>query len=267
MPTVTVNGSLMDYMDTGGEGTAVLLLHAFPLDAGMWEQQIESLRGHFRVVAPNLKGFGGSDAPEDAAEYSMDGYANDLKALLDELGIDKAAVLGLSMGGYVAFALLRLHPERISALVLADTRAEADPPEGKDKRSAQQKQVQEEGTAGLIDTLAGALLGAKTRQESPEMVEHTKGLMQAPAAGFIGGLEAMKNRPDSTGDLTKIDVPTLVIVGEDDGVTPPEASRKIHEHVGGSQLVVLPGVGHLSNLEAPEEFTGAVEGFLRGLPG
>jgi pimeloyl-ACP methyl ester carboxylesterase len=89
--------------------------------------------------------------------------------------------------------------------------------------------------------------------------------MQAPPAGFIGALEAMKNRPDSTGDLTRIDVPTLVIVGEDDGVTPPEASRKIHAHVAGSQLVVLPGVGHLSNLEAPEAFTGAVEGFLRGL--
>ena len=265
MPTATVNGSRMGYTDTGGSGSAVLLLHAFPLDARMWEAQIASLRENFRVIAPDLKGFGGSDAPDDPGAYSMEGYANDVKSLLDELGVDKASVVGLSMGGYVALALSRLHSDLISALVLADSRAEADPPEGKEKRTAQQQQVREQGTAGLIEGLSGALLGTTTKEQKPDVVERTKTLMDAGPEGFIGALEAMKNRSDSTGYLAKIGVPTLVIVGEEDGVTPPEASRKMHEHIGGSRLVVLPGVGHLSNLEAPEAFNRALEEFLRGL--
>jgi pimeloyl-ACP methyl ester carboxylesterase len=262
MPTVEVNGTRMNYTDTGGQGTPVLLLHAFPLHAGMWQPQIDHLGDRFRLIAPDLKGFGASDAPEDAADYSMDGYARDLKALLDELGIEKATVVGLSMGGYVAFAFLRLYPDSVAALVLADTRAEDDPAEGKDKRSAQQAQVRNQGTAGLIDGLAGALLSEDARQSQPEVVARAKELMQNPAVGFIGGLEAMKNRPDSTGDLAKIGVPTLVMVGETDGVTPPEAARRMHEFVGESRLVVLPRVGHLSNLEAPKAFSEALGEFL-----
>jgi pimeloyl-ACP methyl ester carboxylesterase len=265
VPTATVNGSRIAYTDTGGEGTPVLLISAFPLRGAMWEEQTAVLSNRFRVIAPDLKGFGGSDAPEDHSAYSMDAYAKDLKGLLDHLGIEKAVVVGLSMGGYVAFALLRLFPACISALVLADTRAEADPPEGKDRRSAQQAQVREQGTAGLIEALSGALVGETTRQQRPQIVEQVKALMDAPPQGLIGALEAMKNRPDSSADLPNIDVPTLVIVGEEDGVTPPEASRKIHEHVAGSQLVVLPETGHLSNLEAPEAFTEAVQGFLESL--
>jgi pimeloyl-ACP methyl ester carboxylesterase len=262
MPTAQVNGTRMNYTDTGGQGTPLLLLHAFPLHSGMWQQQIDTLGDRFRLIAPDLKGFGASDAPEDAADYSMDGYARDLKALLDELGVEKATVAGLSMGGYIVFAFLRLYRDSVAALVLADTRAEADPPEGKDKRSAQQAQVREQGTAGLIDGLAGALLSEDTRESQPEVVARAKELMQNPPAGFIGALEAMKNRPDSTGDLAQIKVPTLVIVGENDGVTPPDASRKMHEYVGGSRLVVLPRVGHLSNLEASEAFSEALGEFL-----
>jgi pimeloyl-ACP methyl ester carboxylesterase len=122
--------------------------------------------------------------------------------------------------------------------------------------------VRDQGTEGLIEALTGALLGEKTRTSKPEVVEGAKKSMANPAAGFIGGLEAMKNRPDSTADLAGIDVPTLVIVGETDGVTPPDAARKIHEHVGGSQLVVLPDAGHLSSLEAPDEFNAALKEFL-----
>jgi 3-oxoadipate enol-lactonase len=265
MPTATVNGTRMEYTDTGGDGTPVLLIHAFPLHAGMWQPQIDSLGNRFRLIAPNLKGFGGSDAPSDASHYSMDGYARDLKGLLDDLGISRAVLAGLSMGGYVVFAFLRLFPDAVAGLVLADTRAEADPPEGKERRSTQQTQVREQGTRGLIDALAGALLGEGTRTSQPQIVERAKELMDNPGEGFIGALEAMKNRPDSTGDLAQIGVPTLVIVGEDDGVTPPDASRKMHEHIGGSRLVVLPGVGHLSNLEAPEAFTTALEDFLNGV--
>jgi pimeloyl-ACP methyl ester carboxylesterase len=195
----------------------------------------------------------------------MDSYADDAAAVLDELGIDKAVLVGLSIGGYIAFAFLRRHADRVSALVLADTKAEADPPEGKEKRTNQQAQVRSEGTATLIEGLTGALLAEPTREKKPDVVETVKKLMDNPPAGFVGALEAMKNRPDSSAELSSIGVPTLVIVGENDGVTPPDAARKLHEHIGGSRLVVIPEAGHLSNLEAPEAFTGALAEFLGSL--
>ncbi|MEA2460438.1 MAG: hypothetical protein QOH90_615 [Actinomycetota bacterium] len=265
MPNVTVNGTNLSYSDSGGEGTAVLLLPAFPLNSKMWEPQVSELGERYRMITPDLKGFGASDAPEDPSGYSMDSYADDLSGLLDELGLDRVAVVGLSMGGYVAFSMLRRNRKQVRALVFADTRAEADPPEGVAKRTGQQEQIRKDGTAGLIEALSGALLGATTKEKRPEVVERAKTLMDNPAAGFIGALEAMKKRVDSTDDLARIDVPTLVIVGEEDGVTPPDAARRIHEHVGGSRLVTIPEAGHLSNLEAPEAFNAALGEFLDSL--
>ena len=265
MPQADVNGRSLSYTDSGGEGIPVLLVHAFPLNSAMWEPQIEALGDRFRLIAPDLQGFGGSDAPEDRSLYSMDSFADQLAGLLDELGLDKVVLAGLSMGGYIAFSFLRRHGGRVRALVLADTRAEADPPEGVEKRSGQQKQVESEGTAGLIEALPGALLGPTTRESKPDVVDRARKLMDNPPAGFIGALEAMKNRVDSSEDAAKVDVPTLVIVGEEDGLTPPDAARKLHELIGGSKLVVIPGAGHLSNIEAPEAFNGALGEFLSSL--
>lgn len=265
MPSVTVDSRHIEYLDTGGAGTPVLLVHAFPLRADMWEPQMESLGDRWRFIAPDLKGFGGSDAPEDASGYSVDSFADDLKAVLDELGIDRAVLVGLSLGGYVAFAFLRKYRSSVSALVLADTRAEADAPENVEKRTNQQGLVREQGPGALTDGLVGALLGEPTREKKPDVVATVRSLMENPAAGYIGALEAMKGRPDSTGDLASIDVPTLIVVGENDALTPPELSRKMHEHIGGSRLVVIPEAGHLSNLEAPEAFNGALAEFLGSL--
>ncbi len=262
MPTVSIDGIKLHYIDTGGDHTPVLLVPAFPFNSQMWEPQIESLSERFRLIAPDLQGFGRSDAPDDRSRYSMDSYADQLNELLDHLSLDRVVLCGLSMGGYIAFAFIRRYVERARALVLADTRAEADAPDGRDKRSAQQAQVQAEGVEGVIETLATALLAEATQEKKQDVVERVKQLMFNPAAGFIGALEAMKNRPDSTDLLSKITVPTLVIVGENDRVTPPEAARKIHEHIGRSRLVVVPEAGHLSNLEAPEAFNGALAEFL-----
>jgi 3-oxoadipate enol-lactonase len=265
MPVADVHGTRLSYEDTGTDGPPVLLLHAFPLRGEMWAGQLEALGDRFRLIAPDLKGFGDSDAPEDAGDYSMDTYADEVAGLLRHLEMGPAAILGLSMGGYIAFALWRRHRDLIRALILADTRAEADPDEGRAKRTAQQEQVRAEGIGGLVEALPGALLGDTTREKRPDVVAQAKKLMENPDAGYIGALEALKGRPDSTGDLTSINVPTLVLVGEEDGLTPPEAARKIHEHVGGSRLVVIPEAGHLSNLEAPETFNGALAEFLSEL--
>ena len=262
MPTASANGITMNYTDTGGSGTPVVLLHAFPFNSAMWEPQVESLGDKFRLIAPDLKGFGETDAPEGEDAYSMDGYADDVKALVDSLGLERFVLAGLSMGGYIALAYMRKYADGVTGLVLADTRAEADPPEGIEKRSNQQKQVLQDGTSGLVEVLTGALLAESTRANKPDVVKKVQAAMDNPAAGFIGALEAMKNRIDSTDSLAKIDVPTLVIVGENDGVTPPEAARNLHEHIGGSELVVIPDAGHISNMESPEAFNGALGEFL-----
>ena len=265
MPQATVNGQQLAYGDTGGDGPVVLLVHAFPFNSTMWQPQVDALGDRYRLITPDLTGFGGSDAPEDRSSYTMDAWADQLAGLLDHLGLDKVVLGGLSMGGYASFAFLRRHRERVSALILADTRAEADPPEGIEKRTNQQGMVEREGTSGLIDALVGALLSEDTRTNKPDVVDHVRKAMDNPAAGFIGALEAMKGRPDSSDELASIDVPTLVIVGENDGVTPPDAARKIHEHVGGSRLVTIPSAGHISNLESPEAFNSAVAEFLGNL--
>jgi 3-oxoadipate enol-lactonase len=265
MPTVTTNGIKMNYVDTGGAGTPVLLVHGFPFNLKMWQPQIDALGDRWRLIVPDLKGAGESEGPDDASEYTMDSYADELKGLLDELGIDKVVFAGLSMGGYIAFAFLRKYSDRVSALVLADTRAEADPPEGVEKRTKQQEQIRSEGTAGLVDALTGALLSDATKEKRPDVQQKLRDVMDNPARSFLGELEAMKARPDSSDGLSSISVPTLIVVGENDPITPPDAARKMHEHIGGSRLVVIPEAGHVSNLEMPDAFNGAVAEFLEGL--
>lgn len=265
MPTADINGTKINYIDEG-DGSPVLLIHAFPFNSKMWQPQIEAFGNRYRFIAPDLKGFGGSDAPEDPSAYTVDAYADELKGVLDNLGIERVTLIGLSLGGYVAFAFLRKHGDRVAELVLADTRAEADPPEGIEKRTNQQNQVSERGTAELIEVLTGALLSEKTRANQPELVERVKQQMaENEPAGFIGALEAMKRRPDSTGDLGKIEVSTLIVVGENDAVTPPAASEAMKGEIATSKLVVIPDAGHISNLEAPAAFNDALAEFLAAL--
>ncbi len=252
----------LSYQDTGVDGPALLLVHGFPLSSEMWRPQLDALGGRRRIVAPDLPGFAGSEPAPDPLGVTMDYYADALAELLVDLGIDSVALGGLSMGGYVALAFWRRHPAAVDALILADSRAEADGPEAIAKRSAQQKQIRTGGIEDLIPQLLDGLLGATTKDQRPEVKEIVRGLMAHPAEGYIGALEAMKNRPDSTGDLPGITVPTLLVVGDQDNLTPVELTRYMHQHIAGSQMVVIPEAGHLSNLEAPEAFTAAVSGFL-----
>ena len=262
MPTAQSNGVSINYLDTGGAGTPVVFVHGFPLDGRMWEPQVNALGGSRRFIVPDLRGFGGSDVPDDRSAYSVDSFADDVKAVLDDAGVDKAVVCGLSMGGYVTFSFVRKYGDAVAGLLLADTRAEPDPPEAKEKRTNQQNQVSQDGPGGLIEVLPGALTSERSRSKNPDLEPLLKKLMDNPAAGFIGALEAMKTRPDSSADLAGIDVPTLIVVGEDDGLTPPDAARTMHEAIGGSQMVVIPEAGHFSNLESPDDFNRALEGFL-----
>lgn len=264
MPYLEVDGARLHYVDVGPGtvGPPLVLLHAFPLHSAMWAPQIACLCAGHRVIAPDLKGFGASDAPEDPDHYTMLGYADELAGLLDGLGVERAVLGGLSMGGYVAFAFLRRYPDRVAGLVLADTRAAADTTEVFERRTDHQDQVARLGTTALIEVLLAGLLCDHTKVNRPELVEQVRRLMANPAAGFIGALEAMKHRPDATAELASIAVPALVVVGEDDALAPPDVARAMHGTIQGSRLAVLPRAGHLSNLEAPDGFNAAVAELL-----
>jgi 3-oxoadipate enol-lactonase len=261
LPSVNVDGTRINYADEGS-GSPVLFLHAFPLHSGMWQPQIDAFSDRYRLVAPDLMGFGASDAPDDVSAYSMARYADQVAGLLDALELDRVVVVGLSLGGYVAFALLDRHRSRLGALVLADTRPGSDSDEVLERRNNQQATVREKGTAPVIDAQVDTLLSDHTKEHRPEVVVEARRLMDNPPAGFIGALEAMKNRPDSTALLGTIDVPTLVLVGDRDKPSPPDVVRSMHEQIRGSRFAVLPNAGHLTNLEVPDAFNDSLGSFL-----
>jgi pimeloyl-ACP methyl ester carboxylesterase len=249
-----------------GSGRAVVLLHAFPLSSAMWLSQRETLSLSCRVVTPDQRGFGGSPLGDD--EPSLDAAADDVAALLDSLDLDRVVLGGLSMGGYVAMAFLRRHAERVAALILADTKAAADQPAARDNRERIATAVTEDPSSTLlVDEVLPALLGTTTAAERPLVTGRAKALVQAaPAPAVAWAQRAMAARPDSFGTLRETTVPTLVIVGAEDTVTPPDEARAMADAMTGARLQVLPRAGHLSALECPEEFNAAVSGFLATLP-
>ena len=252
-----------------GSGRTLLLLHAFPLSADQWLPQLHRVPLGWRVIAPDLRGFRGmGPAFEDLGlgGLTMDDYADDVLALMTHLEIEDAAVSGLSMGGYVAFAMLRRAPERVTALVLSNTRAIADSPQAKDARAASIALVQREGAAGIAREMSPKLLGDSTRRGQPDLEEAVKRLILVNSPDAItAALGALRDRPDSTSLLPSIAVPTLVIAGDEDAIVNITESRNMQEAIPGSTLVTLARTGHLGNLEAPGPWNTAVETFLAGL--
>lgn len=241
-----------------GTGDAVVLLHAFPLDGRMWESTRRALSRRLRVLAPDLRGFGRSAActpPE-----SLDAHADDVARLLDARKIERAALVGLSMGGYAALAFAARHGDRLSRLVLADTRANADSPEGRAGRDVNRALVAEQGCAALVEKMLPALVAPGAADAVRERVRALGG-SQTPD-GVRAALAAMRDRADHTATLRGVRVPTLVIVGELDALAPPDVARAMAEALPQGELTVLAGVGHLANLEAPAAFDAALEAFL-----
>jgi 3-oxoadipate enol-lactonase len=236
--------------------SGLLLIHAFPLDARMWEPQLGSLGARLPIVAPHLPGFGGTEGPE---VLTMSLAAEHCVRALDDAGVDTAIVCGLSMGGYVAFELWRAARPRVAALVLANTRAEPDPPEGAAARRALAERLGTEGHRFLVEE-PPPLLAQDAPQGLRERVKATIAdqTPHAIAAAALG----MAERPDSVPDLPSIDVPTLVITGTADRLIPPDVTAGIAGLVPGAELLRIEGAGHLSNLEAPEAFDTALDGVL-----
>ncbi|MDQ1694946.1 MAG: hypothetical protein QOJ03_299 [Frankiaceae bacterium] len=248
-----------------GEGLPLVLLHAFPLSSAMWLAQREALTDICRVITPDQRGFGGSPLGDD--EPSLDVAADDVAALLDAKGLDRAVIGGLSMGGYVAMAFLRRHADRVQALVLADTKAGADPEPARQNRERIALAVtQDPASTVLVDDVLPTLLGETTVQHRPHVVGRTKAFVQAaPAAAVAWAQRAMAARPDSLDALRSVAVPTLVIVGSEDRLAPPAEAETIAASVPGSRLEVLDRAGHLTAVEVPEEFNAVLRAFLLNL--
>jgi 3-oxoadipate enol-lactonase len=257
MKTATINGIDTAYRDEGA-GQPILFIHAFPLHSAIWEHQIAAFSPHHRVIAPDLRGLGASARGSGAA--SLDQHADDLAALLDHLAIENATVAGLSMGGYISFSLWRRHRERVAALILADTRAGADSEEGKQGREKSAKLAEEHGPGAIADQMLPKLLSPNAPAALRAQV---RGIIESnDRAGIAAAQRAMAARPDSTPLLATIDVPTLVIVGAEDALTPPNEAEAMFDAIPGCRWAKLPAAGHLSNMEAPEAFNAAVAEFL-----
>jgi pimeloyl-ACP methyl ester carboxylesterase len=255
-----IAGRRIAYTDAGS-GTPVVLLHAFPLSRAMWEPQIPALAQRVRVIAVDLRGHGESEFVEGAVTL-MD-YADDVIRLLDHLAIATAVFAGLSMGGYTLFALYRRYRDRIKGFVLADTRAQADTPEGRAGRFDMIRTAEGKGNDAIAEIMLPRLLAPESLSKNAPLVERVRSIItRNPVGTIIADLRAMADRPDSVALLPSISCPTLVIVGELDQGTPPPDARLMAERIPGARLVIIPKAGHLSNLEQPEIFNQALLSFL-----
>ncbi|HET8771153.1 MAG TPA: alpha/beta fold hydrolase [Gemmatimonadaceae bacterium] len=248
-------------LDSAGDGVPMLLLHGFPMDRSLWAPQVAVPIAGIRMIAPDLPGFGeshGTDVP------SMDEWADWTADLLDALRLDRVILGGLSMGGYLCLAMWRRHPERVRALVLADTRAGADSEEARGKRREMQQLVMSEGTGAVAEKMIPGLVGKTTRASRPDVVATLDAMMRrASVTGVHDALDALRTRPDSTSILAGITVPTLIVCGEEDVLTPPAESRALHAAIAGSRLGIIPQAGHASNIESADAFNRLLSEFAR----
>ena len=256
-------GGLELAYDEAGSGTPLLLVHGWPFDRRMWGGQLGGLAPYARVLAPDLRGAGGSTV---SGPYTIDQYADDLVAFLQSLGIARAVVCGLSMGGYIAFSMLRRHRDRIRALILADTRATADTDEMRANRARLVALIEADGMAALATRQLQSTLSRSTFERQAPLVESVRHMIASvQPEGAIGAQRAMAARPDSTPMLGTIDVPTLVVGGADDGVTPPDVLRSMAAAIPNSHVEILEQGGHLCPLERPAAFNRVVSEFLGAL--
>ena len=258
-----INGIRLAFTDQG-RGFPVVFVHAFPLSRAMWAPQIQALSGPWRLITVDLRGHGESDAP--LWRYTLDQFAEDLHGLLDHLSIPQAVFVGLSMGGYTLFAFYRRYRDRVKALVLADTRAQADTEEGRTGRFTLAQTAYRKGASSVAEAMMPKMFSPATLNGRAKLIRHTQMMIEAnEISGIAGALMAMAERPDSTPLLKDINVPTLIIVGDQDAPTPVADARTMADSIPDSRLVIIPEAGHLSNLEQPEAFNKALRGFLEDL--
>ncbi len=264
---VTVGTGPSSYLEAGSGPLLLVLIHGFPLHAEMWEPQLEAVPRGWRIVAPDLRGFGPAAASASRraeAAPSLDDYADDVLALMDALGLARAVIGGLSMGGYVTFALFRKAPERFAGVVLADTRPQPDTDEGRANRQTMRDVLARDGVDAVVRDMLPTLVGESTRRQRPDVERRVHALASVNGRdGLDAALVAMMHRPDSTPQLGAMRGPSLVVVGAEDALTPPAEAQRMQQAIAGARLQVVPEAGHLSNLENPAAFNAALFQFLK----
>jgi len=253
--------------DEGAARPTLVLVHGFPFAAESWAADVTELSREMRVIAPSMRGFGGSEAAHDA--FTIDTMAADVAAVLDALGVEAPVIMGgLSMGGYVALAFARRFPQRVRALLLADTRAEADSEEARANREKAIARVERGELAAFVEGLLETVLAPSTRSSRRDVVDRVRAMaVTADPKAVVGSLRALRDRPDARAGLAAIDVPVAIVVGEDDALTPPAVSEAMAAAIpkDRARVHVIPEAGHLSNIEQPVAFRAIVRGFVRGL--
>ncbi len=249
--------------DQAGAGPATLMIHGFPLSRAMWQAQLTALAADgYRALAPDLPGFG--ESPSLAGPVTMTRYAEELIRLLDRLEIERAAVCGMSMGGYVLFSLLEHFPERVAAAGFIVTRAAADDAAAKQKRSELAATARSRGVAPVAEVFSELVFAPATARLRPELVEEVRGwMLAADPEGVAGALEAMRERGDYATRLADFTHPALVVGAQDDRAIPVEHARKLGAGLGDAELVEIDQAGHMVNLEQPQAFNDALLDFLR----
>ncbi len=254
------------YYEVHGEGEPMVLIHGYPLNSGLFRDNVEVLSAEFQVITVDLRGFGNSETPN--AEGSIATYATDTLAVMDELGIDQAIVAGMSMGGMTAFEMYRQAPERFAGLVLIDTTARPAGTAEAGLWNGSAAQAQEpDGLTSLGAYFTPDMLSGPTRAERPELVAYLGTLVgEASVDGAVGGGVALAERPDSIGTMANITVPTLILVGENDSLTPVEVHQEMQAGILNSELVILPGAAHGAIIEAADAANAAILEWAAGLP-
>ena len=256
------SGTLTLGYDDHGSGRPLVLVHGYPHNRSLWAEQSQALSDAARVLAVDLRGHGESDAPD--GPYSMDVFADDCAHLLDVLGIHQPVVFGgLSMGGYVTLAFWRRYPTRVAGLMLAATSAGADSAEARAAREASMETVKKEGPGAIVDAMLRKSLAPDTPERYPHVLTQARAVMSgATETAILGDLAGLRDRPDSTGTLSTITVPTLVVHGAQDQLIPPAEAERTAAGITNAQLALIAGAGHLPNLEQPDAFNTVVREFL-----
>ncbi len=264
MPTQAVRGASLHYSDQG-TGPVIVLVHGFPVDSTMWDDQAASLCASHRVITPDLRGFGQSKSEDP---FTIESLADDLHALLSQIGALPCTLAGLSMGGYVALAYAKKYPTDLSALALVDTRAEGDSPQGRAGREKMIALVRKSGAEAVADEMMGKLLDEETVCHRPQVVTRLRQIMKRCLPKTIEhALMAMRDRPDQTVNLPSIPVRTLIVVGELDTITPPESAETMRRLIPHNRLELIRGAGHMSPMEQPTQVTRVLQRFARDVAG
>ncbi|NEW80377.1 MAG: alpha/beta fold hydrolase [Gelidibacter sp.] len=259
---IKVNNIIQSYNDEGSEKAPVIIfIHGFPLNKSMWESQEKALKDNYRVITYDIRGHGNSEL--GTVDFSIDLFVKDLLSFMDALKIEKTIICGLSMGGYIALNAIEKHPERFTALILSDTNCAADAPEAKEKRMKTIESIKENGVEKLANDLLPNLFAPESfKTNSKEIVAVKEMIVNTSKESLYKSLGALANRKETCSKMAEIKVPVLILVGQEDKITPPEAASAMHKKMANSILQIISNAGHLSNLENPEEFNNQLKKFV-----